>query len=248
MRKHPVPGDRRLPHGLKILYEDPDLFVVDKPSGLLSVRVAMNRSLTAHEILEDYVRKGQARSRKRLFVVHRLDKLTSGVLIFAKTEQAKDRLQADWNESTAKTYLAIVHGHLPEPSGTVSSYLAENAQLIVYSTRDPAKGKLSHTAWRVLREDKATSLLEISLLTGRKNQIRVHMTDLGHPVVGDPKYGGRGKDRNRLALHAWKIAFRHPRDGRPMQCTSPPPPLFGRLGNLGNPERPCNPNHPPNPD
>jgi tRNA pseudouridine32 synthase/23S rRNA pseudouridine746 synthase/23S rRNA pseudouridine1911/1915/1917 synthase len=248
MRKHPVPGDRLLPHGLKIIHEDPDLLVVDKPSGLLSVRADLKRAPTAHEILEDYIRKGQARSRKRLFVVHRIDRLTSGVMIFAKTEQARDRLQADWGEATAKTYLAVVHGHLPEPSGTVSSYLVENAQMTVYSTDDPDKGKLSHTAWRVLREDKDASLLEVSLLTGRKNQIRVHMADLGHPVVGDPKYGERGKDGNRLALHAWKLAFRHPRDARPMQFTAPPPPLFGRLPNAGKPDPPAALDRPVGPD
>jgi RluA family pseudouridine synthase len=232
MPKHPSPGDKHLPHGLTILYDDRDLLVVDKPSGLLSVRTPLDPSPTAHQILEDFVRKGQAKSLKRLFVVHRLDKYTSGVLIFAKSEEAKERLQAKWNEETSKTYLAVVHGHMNDPSGTVSSYLIENAQQVVYSTKDKAKGKLSHTAWRVLRETPNVSLLEVNLLTGRKNQIRVHMADLGHPVMGDRKYGGREcsvKGHNRLALHAWKIAFRHPHDGRPMEFTSDVPILFARL-------------------
>ena len=119
-----------------------------------------------------------------IFVVHRLDQWTSGVLIFAKSEAVKSHLQAQWKD-TEKTYIAVVHGHLAQKEGTITSYLAENKAYMVYSTTDVTKGKLAHTAYKVLKETKQFSLLEIDLLTGRKNQIRVHMADKGHPIVGD---------------------------------------------------------------
>jgi RluA family pseudouridine synthase len=234
MHKHTVPGDRHLPCGITILFEDADLIVIDKPSGILSVPSSRESGVSALEVLENFIRKGQARSRKELFAVHRLDKFTSGVLIFAKSLAMRERMHDDWAGLTHKTYLAVVRGHMKELSGRVTSYLAETEQLVVYSTSDASIGKLAVTDWRVLREVPGFSLLEIGLQTGRKNQIRVHMADLGHPIVGDRKYGGGGQGRERLALHAWKIAFRHPRDGRPMEFTSSVPADIGRLVNSGS--------------
>ena len=141
-------------------------------------------------MLTDYVRKHSARSRKRVFVVHRLDRETSGVLIFAKSEEAKVRLQDRWKE-TKKTYLAAVHGKCDKMSETITSYLAENKAYFVYATSDPAQGKLAETAYRVLKQTRRFALLEVDLVTGRKNQIRVHLAGIGHPVVGDRKYGRR---------------------------------------------------------
>jgi tRNA pseudouridine32 synthase/23S rRNA pseudouridine746 synthase/23S rRNA pseudouridine1911/1915/1917 synthase len=156
-----------------ILYEDEDILVVDKPAGLLTIGTDTDKEHTAYFILMDYVRKGQAKSRKRVWIVHRLDRETSGVLVFAKSEEAKRRLQDRWEE-TEKKYLAVVHGNLKKKSDTMTTYLAENKARVVYSTSDHAKGKLAHTAYRVLRETKDFTLLEVDLLTGRKHQIRVH--------------------------------------------------------------------------
>ena len=159
---------RHQPRGLDILHEDRDIIVVNKAPGLLTIATDTDKARTAYRLLTDYVRKGAARSRERVFIVHRLDRDTSGVLGFARTEEAKRKLQAAWN-TTEKHYLAVVHGTMTKQEGTISSYLTENAAFRVYSTPDPAKGLLSHTAYRVIREMKGFSVLDITLLTGRKN-------------------------------------------------------------------------------
>lgn len=198
----------RLPHGLEILYEDSDLLAVNKPAGMLSVKTPTEKIRTVYAFMTDYVKKGSLKSRNQVFVVHRLDQWTSGVLIFAKSRRIMDCLKDRWNE-TQKTYLAVVHGRLEVKEGEISSYLADGAHHAVYSTTDRTKGKLARTAYKVLKETPRYSLLEIDLLTGRKNQIRVHMADLGHPIVGDRKYG-RDSDKVDLALHARSISFPHP--------------------------------------
>jgi tRNA pseudouridine32 synthase/23S rRNA pseudouridine746 synthase/23S rRNA pseudouridine1911/1915/1917 synthase len=220
--------NKHLPKGLKILYEDKDILVVDKPAGLLSVATATNKTRTAYYFLTDYVRKGCPKSRNRLFTVHRLDQWTSGVLVFAKSEEIKLQLQAQWKE-TEKKYLAVVHGHPAQKEGIITSYLAENKAFVVYSTPDPAKGKLSRTAYKVLKETGQFSLLEVGLLTGRKNQIRVHLADSGHPVVGDRKYGKAADRFRRLALHSKSISFKHPATGEQMTFESKAPAYFRSL-------------------
>jgi 23S rRNA pseudouridine1911/1915/1917 synthase len=226
------PGSRFLPRGLTILHEDEDVLVVDKPAGLLTIATEREKSRTAYFILTDYVRKGNPRSRKRLFIVHRLDRETSGVLVFAKNEQAKFRLQNRWDE-TQKKYLAVVHGRVAKPSGTITTYLAENRAHLVYTTKDTADGKASTTAYRVLRQTERFSLLEVDLLTGRKHQIRVHLAGIGHPVVGDDKYGRpgdpHGRRADRLALHARSLAFKHPVSGEQLLFEAPVPALFNRF-------------------
>lgn len=199
---------KHLPRGLTILYEDNDILVIDKPAGLLTIGTETEKIKTAYHALSNYVRKGCAKSSKHVYVVHRLDRETSGVLVFAKTREAKDRLQAGWQECEKK-YLAVVHGSLAEKTGTITSYLAENKAHVVYSTLDAANGKLAQTAYQVLQETDEFSLLEIELLTGRKHQIRVHLADKGHPVVGDAKYGRKDSGK-RLALHALSLAIKHP--------------------------------------
>ena len=217
-----------LPNGLMILYEDRDILVVDKPAGLLTVGTERDKSRTACFILTDYVRKGCARSRNRVFVVHRLDRETSGVLVFAKSQEAKLRLQGQWSE-TEKTYLAVVHGRCEKSQETITTYLAENKAHFVYSTSDPAKGKLSRTAYKVLKQTKEFALLEVDLLTGRKNQIRVHLAGIGHPIVGDGKYGSTKKSGTRLALHARSISFKHPSSGRHLTFVAKVPGYFHKL-------------------
>ena len=228
MRKVSIPGSKRFPTDFRILHEDQDILVVVKPAGLLTIGTDRERSRTAYSMLTDYVRKGYSRSTKRIFIVHRLDRDTSGILIFAKSMQAKLRLQGRWEE-TEKKYLAVVHGRCKKKEGTITTYLAENKAHIVYSTSDPAKGKLSHTAYRVLKETKEFSLLEVNLLTGRKHQIRVHLADIGHPVVGDDKYGKGKGAYGRLALHAKSISFTHPVSGKRLTFETGFPEYFNKL-------------------
>jgi RluA family pseudouridine synthase len=222
---------KHLPRGLEILYEDRDILVVDKPAGLLTVGAGPNKLKTAAYILTEYLRKGRLKSRNRVFVVHRLDQWTSGVLIFAKSEEVRLQLKAQWKD-TEKTYLAVVHGHLAPKEGIIASYLAENKAYVVYSTNDVTKGKLAQTAYKVLKETKRFSLLEINLLTGRKNQIRVHMADKGHPIVGDRKYGKANDGYGRLALHSKSISFKHPTSSEQMSFESRVPNHFNKL--IGN--------------
>jgi tRNA pseudouridine32 synthase/23S rRNA pseudouridine746 synthase/23S rRNA pseudouridine1911/1915/1917 synthase len=211
-----------------LLYEDADIILVDKPSGLLTMGTERDKSRTVHSILNDYVRKGNPKSRNRVYIVHRLDRDTSGILLFAKSEEAKQFLQSHW-DNTTKIYLTVVSGHLNPPEGTISSYLAENAAFNVYSTPDPAKGKLSHTAYTLVKEHKGLSLLQIHLLTGRKHQIRVQLAEKGHPVVGDTKYGRGHASSPQLALHAYSIDFTHPMSGARLRFATAIPPLFARL-------------------
>ena len=232
------PTKKHQPRGLPILHEDKDIIVVVKPAGLLTIGTDREKSRTAHYRLNDYVRKGNPKSRNRVYVVHRLDKDTSGILLFAKSEQTKKILQDNW-QHTEKHYLAIVHGQLTPKEGTFSSYLAENKAQKVYSTRDTAKGKLSHTAYKVLKTTKGFSLVDLHLLTGRKHQIRVHLAEKGHPVAGDKKYGNKDIALKRLALHACSISFTHPFTGKPMTFDTQMPEdfvrLFGKwIGIVGN--------------
>lgn len=227
MSKYSSPR-RFLPHGLVILREDRDILVVDKPAGLLTMGTDRDKTRTAYFCLTDYVRKGYSKSRNRIFIVHRLDRETSGIVIFAKNVDAKFRLQDRWND-TEKKYLAVVHGQCAQKSGTVATYLAENRARIVYSTSDRSKGKLSRTGYQVIKQTKDFALLEIDLLTGRKHQIRVHLAGIGHPVVGDQKYGKGDRDHPRLALHARLISFPHPFSGEQVMVEAEVPAYFNQL-------------------
>jgi len=209
----------RLP--FEILHEDHELIVIDKPVGLLTThtrllgRVAREAQPTAENFLNDYVRKGQRKSSKRVWLVHRLDRETSGVMMFAKSEEVAERFRSDWNAMTEKTYLARVEGMLAEEKGVFESYLAEDADgYKVRSVPQPLSPshpshhsrppKLARTEWRKLLVEDGTTLVEVALKSGRKNQIRVHFSEAGHPIVGDEKYGGQ--KASRLYLHAWKLA------------------------------------------
>ncbi len=218
--------------GIEIIYEDRDILVVNKPPQLLTIASAAEKEKTAYRILTDYVRKGCARSPRRVFIVHRLDRDTSGIVIFAKNEKAKFALQNQWDK-TEKKYLAVVYGSFPEKSGVITSYLAENAAHVVYSTQDRSIGKLSTTAYKTLKETKDLSLVEVDLVTGRKNQIRVHFAEKGHPIVGDEKYGRKGDTHSRMALHAYAVSFLHPWSGKRMTLKAAVPPYFKNLvGNI----------------
>ena len=228
MIKNTSPRPKHGPRGIELLYEDDDVLVVNKPGGLLTMGTERDKSRTAHSILNEYVRKGNSKSRARIYIVHRLDRETSGVLIFAKSEQAKLILQEQWKD-TEKKYLTIVYGSLTPKEGLISSYLMENSAYSVYSTPDSSKGKLAQTEYKVLKEVKGLSLLEIHLLTGRKHQIRVHLSEKGHPVVGDKRYGKAGDGYNFLALHATSLACTHPLTGKALYFETPPPEYFAKL-------------------
>lgn len=201
----------RLP--FEILYEDDDIIVIDKPAGLLATHTRLRGARaraeqpTAENFLNDYVRKGQLKSRRRVWLVHRLDRETSGVMMFAKTEEVSELFRSDWANMTEKTYLARVKGRMEASEGKFESFLKEDADgYRVRSVPEGAGGKRALTEWRVLSERGGTTLVEVALKTGRKNQIRVHFAEAGHPVVGDVKYGGPGA--RRLCLHSAKLSIK----------------------------------------
>ncbi len=219
-----VPGKHR-PRGLIVLYEDRDILVVDKAPGLLTMGTDREKVRTAYYRLTDYARKGNPKSRARVYIVHRLDREVSGILVFARSVAAKNTLQEQW-PGVEKHYLALVHGMPPAPKGMFSSHLVENGVHSVHSTTNPKRGKLSHTAYELLGFSQGIALLDIHLLTGRKHQIRVHLSENGLPIVGDTKYGG--KRAPRLALHAKSMAFKHPYSGEPCFFETRVPHLFSR--------------------
>ncbi len=186
---------------LKLVYEDDDIIVVNKGYGLLSMGTDKIKEGTAYSILREYLKWQDPRN--KLFIVHRLDRDTSGLMVFAKSQEAKDKLQHNWNNMViARKYLAVVEGRPESEEGEVRSYLAENSRFEVYSTDKPEEGQLAVTRYRTLRSRNGYSLMEVSLDTGRKNQIRVHMKDLGHPIAGDRRYGAKSSPIHRMALHA----------------------------------------------
>ena len=222
------PPKKYQPKGLTVLYEDHDILVVDKATGLLTVSSEKVRENTAYFLLTDYVRKGNRKSKNRLFIVHRLDRDTSGVIVFAKNEVSKRFLQKEWH-GFQKKYYAVIHGTLSKKEGIITSYLAENSFHKMYSVSESAKGKLARTKYKVIEESADSSLLEIDLLTGRKNQIRVHLADQNCPVVGDKKYGRKEKGIKRLALHAFSITLTHPWSKELMTFTAEMPGYFNYL-------------------
>ena len=214
---------------LKIVYEDDDIIVVNKGYGLLSMGTDRVKEGTAYSILKEWL-KWQDPGNK-LFIVHRLDRDTSGLMLFAKTQEAKERLQYNWNNMVlSRKYVCVVENGAPEPAeGEVRSYLAENSRFEVYSTDDPAAGRLAVTRYRTLRSGHGYALLEVELDTGHKNQIRVHMKDLGHPIIGDRRYGAGSSPIHRMALHAQTLRFVHPVTKRDMNFSTQIPISFGKV-------------------
>lgn len=216
--------------GVTILFEDRDIVVVEKPAGMLSIATAKEKERTAYSVLSEHVKK--ANPNDRIFVVHRLDRETSGVMMFAKSEKIKQALQSNWKDVILeRIYLALVEGKVAKQQGTITSWLKESKSLIMYSSRTPNGGQKAVTHYRVIRQNKNFSLLEVNLETGRKNQIRVQMQDLGHSIIGDKKYGSTKNPINRLGLHARVLAFRHPVSGEVMRFVSEIPEPFLRLFN-----------------
>jgi 23S rRNA pseudouridine1911/1915/1917 synthase len=214
--------------GLAILHEDDQVIVVSKPAGLLSMGSDTEKTQTAHRFLADYVRSGDPDG--RIFIVHRLDRDTSGVMLFARSQEIQKRLQSDWAATVhERRYVALVEGRLEGGSGTLRSWLKENRAQVVYVSPQPGEGQEAITHWRRLGGNQAFTLVELNLETGRKNQIRVQMQEIGHPVAGDVKYGGRTNPARRLCLHAQSIGFIHPATGKLMRFEVPCPPAFKEL-------------------
>lgn len=210
--------------GLHILYEDENFIVIDKSAGLLSISTQKENAKTAYHLLSDYVK--QHHPKNRIFIVHRLDRETSGVMVFAKNKETQQILQNHWKESvTERTYIAVVEGRIKE-NGTMTSWLTEDKTFTMHSSPTENNGKKAITHYEVLNINRSQSLLKINLDTGRKNQIRIHMKELGHPIVGDKKYGAVTHPFRRLALHAHILEFRHSATHQTMRFESPIPPVF----------------------
>lgn len=193
--------------GLEIIYEDELFIAINKPHNLLTVATDKEKEKTAYVQVSNYVK--QDNPKNKIYVLHRLDKETSGVLVFCKNEKVKNTLQEQWNNIvTKREYIALVEGQLLKKEGVIKSYLKENKNKMVYSTNEK-DGKLAITEYKVIRENKSYSLVNINLKTGRKNQIRVHFKELGHPLVGDKKYDSTKDPLHRLCLHANKISLNY---------------------------------------
>ncbi len=215
-------------HEFNIVFEDDDLIVIDKQAGLLSIATEKEKRATAFSLLSSHVKK-QNRDNK-IFVVHRLDRETSGLMMFAKSEEVKCHLQESWNDTIIeRSYIAVVEGAVEKPEGVITSYLVEGKTFKVHSSQDPKRGKKAVTNYRILKKNRGYSLLKVNLETGRKNQIRVHMQDIGHSIVGDKKYGAGGSPLKRLGLHAQLLSFIHPTSGKKLYFETKIPSVFLRL-------------------
>ncbi len=214
---------------LKIVHEDDDVIVVNKGYGLLSVGTdRKQKDITAYSALKDYVKR--VHPSNKIFIVHRLDRDTSGLMMFAKNADAQAVMRHNWNNMVLeRTYVAVLEGVMEEDSGVIRSRLAENSRYEVYTTHNPDEGKLAVTRYKVLARGNGYTLAEFSLDTGRKNQIRVHAKDLGHPIVGDRKYGAKSSPIARLALHARTLRFVHPVTRKDMRFELPVPTRFAAL-------------------
>lgn len=213
---------------LKIVYEDAYIIVVEKMQGLLSVNTDRQKERTAYHILTEYVQRSGRHH--QVYIVHRLDRDTSGLMMFAKDEKTQRTLRDNWHDIvTDRRYIAVVSGEMEKDSGTVISWLTDRT-LYVYSSPTDDGGAKSITHYRTIKRGNGLSLVELNLETGRKNQIRVHMQDLGHPIIGDGRYGIEEVNPiGRLALHAFKLCFYHPVTGEQMRFETSYPQNFKNL-------------------
>jgi 23S rRNA pseudouridine1911/1915/1917 synthase len=223
----PVPGPR-LPSGMKIVYEDEAVIIIEKPANLLSIATKAEQEATVYAKLMDYVRTVHRGKGARVWIVHRLDRETSGLMVFARTEAAKRALQSNWNQSEKK-YLAVVDGQPKAESGTLRSHLDETNPYRVRSTKPSEETREAVTHYIVKRRTGMRALVELTLETGRRHQIRVQLAEIGCPVVGDPKYHPSGVEDERLALHASGLKIRHPSSGEMMAFESELPGDLVRL-------------------
>ena len=212
---------------VNIVYEDRWLIVVEKKVGILSM-AAGHSSLNVKSVLDDYFKR--TRQKCNAHVVHRLDRDTSGLMIYAKDMQTEQLLERDWHGTVYdRRYVAVVSGEMEEDEGTIANWLKDNAAYVTYSSPVDNGGKYAVTHFHTLKRTTEHSLVEFRLETGRKNQIRVHTSDMGHPVCGDIKYGNGDDPLHRLCLHAYVLCFYHPVTGQPMEFETPIPAQFRSL-------------------
>lgn len=215
-------------NGIKIVYDDEDLIVIEKEAGLLSVPADVGTEKSALGIATAHLKR--LSSRARLFIVHRLDRDTSGLMMFVKNKELQREFRENWQETVAtRSYSVIVEGVVAKDKGTITSWLLGTDGLRTYSSQKPGEGQKAISHYKVVKKSAEFTLLDVELETGRKNQIRVHMQDLGHPVVGDDKYGSTTNPIKRLGLHARVLEFSHPKTKRKMSFDAAPPREFLRL-------------------
>ena len=213
--------------GLKILYEDEDIIAIDKPSFLLTTATEKEKGKTAYRLVSSYMSE---KKQGRVFVVHRLDEDTSGVLIFAKSYEVAQALQNNWQEVVkCRAYYAIVEGHMEKEEETLKNYLIQDSFQLIRVSKDKKRGKLAITTYKLIKEKGDYSLLDVHLSSGRKNQIRVQLGHIGHYVVGDDKYGEPKDPLKRLGLHAYELAFVNPLNGKEYDLKSEMPKCFKDL-------------------
>lgn len=213
---------------LKILYEDKDILVVDKPYGLLTIATSKEEELTAYRMASSYVKTQDTKN--KIFVVHRLDKDTSGVLLFAKSDRAKKAYQAEWNKLVSdRTYVAVVEGTVVKKQDKIESYLQENKTTHMYST---STGLHAITRYELIKASAENSILKVNIDTGRKNQIRVHLADVKHPIIGDKKYGATTNPIKRLGLHAYRLVVTNPLNKKQMTFIAPLPPKLRKISKI----------------
>ncbi|MDP2156274.1 MAG: RluA family pseudouridine synthase, partial [Nitrospirota bacterium] len=225
----PEPGKDILDkYDIEVLHEDDAVMVINKPSGLLTIATESEKRETAYYLLNAYFKERNPSRPDRIFIVHRLDRETSGLLVFAKNEAIKKKLQDEW-EKAEKKYFTVVEGVPKQREGKIESHLNETKAFKVYSDAMSDQTKHAVTRYKVIKSDRTHALLDIILDTGRKHQIRVHLSDLGCPIVGDKKYGAVTNPIRRIALHAYSLTFTHPVTKKRMQFSTPIPPAFGSL-------------------
>jgi 23S rRNA pseudouridine1911/1915/1917 synthase len=223
-----APPETIITGGIKIYFEDAAIMVIDKPANLLSIASEAEQEKTAYFLLTDYLRAGDANARERIWVVHRLDRETSGLMIFAKTPEAKATLQRDW-EKFEKRYQAVVEGNLASDKGIFNSHLDESNPFKVFSVPRNDTSRHAVTHYKVLKRGKGRTLVELTLETGRRHQIRVHLAEAGWPIVGDAKYGSKTDPAKRLGLHSCAVRFLHPVTQKELRFESPLPKDLARL-------------------
>ena len=203
-----IPEEKQY-RGLTIVFEDQHLIIIEKHAGLLSIATDNKKDKTAYSMLSEHVKMQNPKN--KIFVVHRLDRETSGLMMFAKNETIKMQLQENWQKTISeRSYLAVIEGKMKEPEGTIMSYLRESSVFKVHSSQNPNNGEKAITHYSTIKSTNYYSLLKVNLETGKKNQIRVHLQDTGHPIIGDMKYGSNVNPIGRLGLHAWVLSFVHP--------------------------------------
>ena len=213
---------------IKIIYEDKNIIVVDKPAKLLTIATDKVRDNTMYHKVFEYLK--QKNKKNKLFIIHRLDKETSGILIFAKNERVKELFQQNWNDiAKVRNYIAVVEGVPTKDENTIQNYLIESKSFVTHSTNDKKNGKLAITSYKVFKKNKRYSMLNIEIKTGRKNQIRVHMSEMGNPIVGDKKYNSKENPIHRMCLHANMLKILNPINDEIMTFESKIPESFNLL-------------------